>query len=405
LRIAMWDTFLLLVVAVFSLAAPIDVALGVSKVRQSSDGALLLALFWFWAVALCTALFSSVSERDLRRSRAELAALADLSVHLEESHDVEEILTTLLRNAVEVFGAPRGALYWGSGGTMHSFVGSSRLGAPAEIVAQPVLSGPSVFDAVVLGVWAAGSPAMVRHLDPVADPLLASLLPAAHNVIIVPLAAEGGQGGVLALVWGGHWRERVSRHSLTVLGQFSAHATLALRNARLVAELARMAAMDSLTSLANRREFELTLAREVHRAVRTGEMLSLIIFDVDHFKQVNDRRGHLAGDGLLVTLARAMEAHVREMDVVARFGGEEFAVILPCCDADHAAQVAERIRGGAAKIRGLEAITLSAGVASFPQHTSNGVELTAAADAALYAAKAAGRDRVEVASRFSAGPH
>jgi two-component system cell cycle response regulator len=205
-------------------------------------------------------------------------------------------------------------------------------------------------------------------------------------------------------VWGGRWRERVSRHSLTVLGQFSAHATLALRNARLVGELARLAALDPLTNLANRREFEMTLNREVKRAVRTGETLSLIILDVDHFKRVNDQRGHLAGDSVLVSLARALESQVREMDLVSRFGGEEFAVILPCCETDHAGQVAERIRAATGRVLGLEGVTLSAGIASFPHHAGTGIELTSAADDALYAAKDAGRDRVMVASRFRIRP-
>jgi len=142
----------------------------------------------------------------------------------------------------------------------------------------------------------------------------------------------------------------------------------------------------------------------VQRAIRTSETLSLILFDVDHFKRVNDERGHLAGDEVLIRLAGALVGYVREMDVVARFGGEEFAVVLPCCEIDHATNVAERIRSGISRLPGLEGITLSAGIASVPQHASTGLELTAAADEALYAAKAAGRDRAMVASRFRCDP-
>ena len=404
LRIALWNSLLFLIIFAFSLTSGIDGLYGVHAARPTSGRAVGLTLSWFWAVAVCTALFSEVSERDLRRSRAELSALAGLSRRLEESHDIENILTTLLRTTIEAFGAPRAGLYWGTGGRLHSYTGTSRPGRPAQMMPSPLSSQPGVFDAVVMGAWPSSSATLVRRLDPVADPLLTVLLPAARNVVIVPLAAEGGQGGVLALEWGGRWRERVSRHSLTVLGQFSAHATLALRNAELVGELARMAALDPLTNLANRRELEVTLNREVQRAIRTSETLSLILFDVDHFKRVNDERGHLAGDEVLIRLAGALVGYVREMDVVARFGGEEFAVVLPCCEIDHATNVAERIRSGISRLPGLEGITLSAGIASVPQHASTGLELTAAADEALYAAKAAGRDRAMVASRFRVRP-
>jgi diguanylate cyclase (GGDEF)-like protein len=99
-----------------------------------------------------------------------------------------------------------------------------------------------------------------------------------------------------------------------------------------------------------------------------------------------------------------MASYVREMDLVARFGGEEFAVVLPCCGLNDATTVAERIRTGVAGLPGLGGVTLSAGIAAVPQHARTVRELIAAADGALYAAKAAGRDRTRVASRFAVGP-
>gem|GEM_PF-5611750 len=149
---------------------------------------------------------------------------------------------------------------------------------------------------------------------------------------------------------------------------------------------------DPLTGLANRRAFEEALRVEKARTLRTGQPLSLVIFDIDRFKGVNDDHGHACGDRVLREVGRRLDGAARGHELVARVGGEEFAWILPDTDAAAALAAAERGRAaiGATPIEGL-AVTISAGAAAY---AGNGDRLVERADAALYAAKRAGRDRV-----------
>jgi two-component system chemotaxis family response regulator WspR len=184
-----------------------------------------------------------------------------------------------------------------------------------------------------------------------------------------------------------------------MVAQFTSHASLALRNARLTAERERLAAIDGLTGLANRREFDQVLSREVSRSGRSHDPLSLIILDVDHFKQINDTRGHLAGDEVLRSIAAAVREAVREMDLAARYGGEEFALVLPRCEQHDAVRVVERVVAAIRRRPELEGVTVSAGVASMPTNAFDGHSLVAAADEALYRSKRNGRNRYTVSER------
>ena len=140
---------------------------------------------------------------------------------------------------------------------------------------------------------------------------------------------------------------------------------------------------------------------EVARAQRTGSPLALLLVDVDHFKRVNDSHGHLTGDEVLRALAAGLRQQVRESDVVGRFGGEEFTVLLPRTDGAGAYGIAERLRANAATLSVAAAdarinVTVSIGVAVLGQHGNDLFELLAAADVALYRAKDAGRDQVRI---------
>jgi len=166
-------------------------------------------------------------------------------------------------------------------------------------------------------------------------------------------------------------------------------------------ELERLATTDPLTGLGNRRLFDERFAAEIARAARSGEPLSLLMCDVDHFKPFNDRYGHAAGDACLVGVARALEGVVRRpADVAARHGGEEFALVLPATGQEGAVAIAERVRKAVRDLaiphEGNPAhagvVTLSVGVATVIGAWS-AAEVFALADRALYAAKDAGRDR------------
>ncbi|MGZ8783457.1 MAG: diguanylate cyclase, partial [Gaiellaceae bacterium] len=177
-------------------------------------------------------------------------------------------------------------------------------------------------------------------------------------------------------------------------------AVVALENARLHGIVERQALVDGLTSLANRRQADEVLASELARTERLGGgPVGLILADVDDFKSVNDRYGHPTGDMVLRDLAETLRETVREIDTASRWGGEEFAIILPGTDLEGAAQVAERIRAALAEREILSAdgavlhVTASFGVAASDASTT--VErLVEAADESLYRAKRAGKDRV-----------
>ena len=183
----------------------------------------------------------------------------------------------------------------------------------------------------------------------------------------------------------------------------AAQVVVALENARLHRMVERQAMVDSLTGLANRRSLEESLRSELARAARFSDSVCVVLADLDDFKQVNDQYGHAAGDEVLKAFAGALRRTVRESDVAGRWGGEEFALVLPGTDAAGGARLAERARV-AIEGRGVKmpngdlcTVTASFGVASFPESHELG-EILAAADSALYAAKGQGKNRVVVSA-------
>jgi len=181
------------------------------------------------------------------------------------------------------------------------------------------------------------------------------------------------------------------------------HAALALANLNLRETLRIQSVRDPLTGLYNRRYMEESLERELRRSMRKKSPLGVMMLDVDHFKHFNDTFGHEAGDSVLQTMAKLFRSQLRGEDVVCRYGGEEFTVILPEASLEATRQRAEQLREAVKHVvpsfRGesLEAVTLSIGVASFPENGNTGEALLRTADAALYQAKQQGRDRVVVA--------
>lgn len=182
-------------------------------------------------------------------------------------------------------------------------------------------------------------------------------------------------------------------------GSLARQAVVALDNARLHAIVERQALVDGLTGLANRRRSDEMLHLELSRAARLRAPLAFVLLDIDRFKSINDRFGHPAGDVVLREVAALLTETVREIDVAGRWGGEEFALILPGTDLDGGVRLSERLRTMLEE-RPIKAgpkteifVTASFGVAAFPEHTAE-EELVAAADAALYEAKRSGLDQV-----------
>lgn len=185
--------------------------------------------------------------------------------------------------------------------------------------------------------------------------------------------------------------------------RISEQASLAISNLKLQHKLMIQSTHDPLTRLFNRRYLETTLEREISRAKRAAQNLCVMVLDVDHFKKFNDTRGHDAGDALLVSFAKLLQNKTRKEDIVCRYGGEEFVIVLPGASAEtglmHAQRLCEATREMEVTFAGqsLGNITVSIGVACFPAHGETQEELISKADAALYAAKHGGRDRALLA--------
>jgi diguanylate cyclase (GGDEF)-like protein len=171
----------------------------------------------------------------------------------------------------------------------------------------------------------------------------------------------------------------------------------AIQNANYVERVQQLAYLDGLTGIFNRRFFELRIAEEIERARRFGAGMAVIMVDIDQFKRLNDEYGHLLGDEVLRQVSSVFHQQLRKIDVVCRYGGEEFAILLSQTNAQHALAVAEKLRRliETWQFPGVpRSVTISAGVASCPDHGNTRDELVKSADAGLYAAKQAGRNRV-----------
>jgi two-component system, cell cycle response regulator len=338
----------------------------------------------FLAFAACTALFSAVNERALRDSRNQLGALVTLGTDLERSPRPEEVLATLARHACANLGFLRIAVLVRGKAAWSGVYDDGQVLMPVEAAEG---DSPLAWESTETG-----QPLLVRSLGD--DPLLDAVLPSAGNVYVGALSVDDEPLGVVAAEWGGEGDAEISTLTVRAMSQAVSQTALALRNAELLAEVARLATRDSLTGLANRRLFDESLEREVARAQRLGASLSLVVIDVDHFKQINDSIGHQAGDAVLRQTAAAIVSSTKGFDVAARFGGDEFVLLLPGCAATDALPAAERVCASIVSAVTTANVTVSAGVATLPEQAFDAEALVTAADDALYDAKRGGRDRV-----------
>jgi diguanylate cyclase (GGDEF)-like protein len=226
---------------------------------------------------------------------------------------------------------------------------------------------------------------------------------APENYICIPLAAQGETLGLVYLDFPTPEVAALADSRMPVVVAMVELASMAIAGLELRARLEAQSIRDGLTGLFNRRFMEIALERELHRAARKGVPLALMMLDVDHFKNFNDNFGHEAGDAVLREAANCFLACVRAEDIVCRYGGEEFIIILPEITRELAVERAEQIRRAVGnlkvqfKARSLNRISISVGMAMYPDPVKDAEELLRMADRALYEAKHAGRDQLQIA--------
>jgi two-component system, cell cycle response regulator len=340
---------------------------------------------------IVTAAFSAVNERELRRRRYDLEALAKFSLRLESVTTGNDVARILSDTVADEFGFERIVMFGAREGDIFLMHGTGAEEVPAD--------GPRPGEGQFLArIAASHETLLVSKFDAEEDLGLAALLPGAQNLVMSPLNAEGRAVGLLICEHGMRSGSRIERRVVSMLERLVSQSALALQNAWLLEMLGRYASTDGLTGIANRRSFEEALGRDVSKAIRTDGQLSLVMLDIDHFKQLNDVHGHVVGDRVLRRVAEILDREARGSDMVARYGGEEFVMIISGLGEADAVAAAERLRTAIELDANEPRVTASFGVATYPDDSMDGSSLLESADTALYSSKREGRNRVTAAS-------
>ena len=271
-------------------------------------------------------------------------------------------------------------------------------GVDAEYYLKPWQDGETG-----LATWVLEHNEPVRVVDEFDDPRIGHTPtgPVHGSIVCLPLRGRDGAIGVLTLERLGEGRV-FSDDEFELVQLFAAQASIALQNAEVHLEVRRHAQTDVLTGLLNHGTF----GQQLDALITAAEPFSLVMLDLDSFKPVNDGMGHQAGDRLLRQVAEAIVAASRDSDRVFRYGGDEFAVLLPRTDGDHVGPIAERVRAAVKGVVGAgttwrgraKSLEASAGTASFPLDGAHAEEVLLAADRALFVAKRSGGGRVASAA-------
>lgn len=324
-----------------------------------------------------------------------MTALQSISHVITSSLELNQILSNVIQLLRDSFGYTYISVYLLDGGVLHL---REQLGYPEDMLIPeiPITSG-------VIGRTARLKQAQFLR-DVSTDPEFLRGAYAVKSEIAVPLLKDDDVLGVLNVE--AENSALLDEYDVNLLNALAGSVAVAIDNARLHAEVKLMAMTDVVSGLANRRAFDEVLEAEMTRASRYSHPVSLIILDLDSFKEYNDRWGHPAGDVRLREIADLLRANVREPDLAARYGGEEFAIILPNTSKGGAIQLAERLRRSAeasAPYRNgvdspISGYTISLGVATYPDDASATEELLHAADNAELMAKRLGKNQVYAAN-------
>lgn len=320
-----------------------------------------------------------------------MTALQSISHVITSSLELSDVLNNVIRQLRDSFGYPYLGVYLLKNDMLHL---GAQLGYPEDTLIHdiPITSG-------VIGRTARlKQTQFIRDVTTEPDFLCASK--DVRSEIAIPLLKDDHVLGVLNVET--EYSGSLDENDVDLLNALAGSIAVAIDNAHLHAEVKRMAMTDVISGLANRRAFDEILQAEMNRASRYSQPMSLIILDLDSFKEYNDKWGHPAGDVRLSEIGALLRANLREPDVAARYGGEEFAVILPNTSKNGAIRLAERLRQGAERSapgpRGngepVAGYTISLGVATYPDDATTVEKLLLMADNAELRAKRLGKNRV-----------
>lgn len=346
-----------------------------------------------FAVALLTGWLiegAELARRRLDEDAADARSALDTQHMISAAYDLEMTLDLVVLKQRELLAADSYAFLLPEGGGLKV---STSSGLPSGVDA---LRFP-VRDEDFGWLSAGGKPQIIADTQS-APTIYQEIDPLARSIILVPLMSVERLVGLL--YFGSHSPHAYGATDLDRVEAFSDNVVFAVQRALLEDELKRLAYTDAQTMLFNHRHFQEQLDEEVRRAQRYGRQVSLILMDIDSFKEFNDTYGHPAGDRILRDLAYELKLNLRTVDIAARYGGEEFVVICPETQRDQAIILAERLCMRIAETQfnvnssGPKQITVSIGVSCFPADASSKAGLVDAADKALYEAKRAGKNRV-----------
>lgn len=327
---------------------------------------------------------------ELQRTNSELQALYDISLAISQTIEMEKLFPEILKTltGMEMLRIEgKGAIFLVEG-DMLCLISHVGLSEKDLEVCSTIRTGDCLCG------LAAATGEIIISKDSLADMRHTKKRPdmAPHGHIVVPLKSASGVEGVLCL-YTSHG-SRINIKVLHMLSSVGSQLGIAIANSKLYEEAKSSSLHDALTGLANRRLLEIVFHKSVARAARSGKPLSVVMIDIDHFKDYNDTFGHVAGDKILSELARIIASKTREADLAVRYGGEEFLLLLHETGSEGARTVAETLRKTVEQELG---ITISLGVAVMSgTFTTTKEDFISRADEALYRAKQKGRNRVEV---------
>ncbi len=340
-----------------------------------------------------------VLNKERQRLTKELSALRLIISEINSTLELDKVLDLIIQKAIQVVKAERGSLMLFDYKKEELYIKSSVRLSKKTVSTVRIAPG----EGIAGWVFKEGKPLLVKEGEK--DPRFKkfeNVDEELKSIISVPLKIKDQIIGVINIDNKRKFNI-FNMDDLQLLSTFANQAAIAIQNAKLHQEIKQLAITDDLTGLYNFRYIKDRLEEEVKRAQRFKHLLALIMADIDHFKEFNDNYGHLAGNKVLQNIADILRSNIREVDIAARFGGEEFIIILPEANKKEAHKIAERIRIKVEdynfinkKSHPNEKVTLSLGVTSCFQESVTPQGLIYKVDQALYQAKRRGRNRVEV---------